>query len=79
MSVHMESQVVRPAEGSVAQLAVELLVPGVGPSVSTQHVRAFESPVTVPPTADVGLLPGVATLVGLAVNTLTKCSTGENL
>ena len=57
MPLHVQSQVVRPRESSVTQLTVEGLVARMFPLVSCQLVTSGESPATIVPAADVGLLP----------------------
>jgi hypothetical protein len=66
----MQRQVVRTRESSIAEFAMERLVPGVLALVPRQLVRAGKPPAAVLPRADVGLLPGVRAQVGLQVRGL---------
>ena len=65
MSLHVKSEMVGARESSIAQLAVERFVPRVFPLVPGQLVAPSEPPATVVPAADVRLLPGVGSQVGL--------------
>jgi len=65
--LHVERQMVGPGESSLTQLAVERFVPRVFPLVPGQLIRPGEPPAAVLPLADVGLLPGVGSQVGLEV------------
>ena len=65
MSLHVKSEMVGARESSITQLAMERFVPRVFPLVSGQLVAASEPPTTIVPAADVRLLPGVGSQVGL--------------
>ena len=61
---------VRPAEGSLTQLALERSVPCVFSLVSGEFIRPGKPPAATLPVTDVGLLPGVSAAVGLEVRGL---------
>ena len=70
VALHVEGEVVGPAEGALAQLALERFVPRVFPVVSAELVRAGELPAAVCPAAGERLLPGVGPQVRLEVGGL---------
>ena len=70
MSLHVQRQVVRPAESSLAQLALERSVARVLPLVSRQLVAAGKPPSTALPVTHVRLLSGVGPQVRLQVRGL---------
>ena len=56
---------VGPGESSITEFAMERLVPRVLALVPGQLVASSKPPTAVVPTADVRLLPGVGSQVGL--------------
>lgn len=56
VSLHVQREVVRPGESSLAQVTLEGPVSGMFPEVSRQLVRACELPAAAFPTAMVRLL-----------------------
>ena len=70
VALHVQGQVVRARESSIAEFTVEGLVPGVLALVARQLVGARKPPAAVLPLADVGLLAGVGAEVRLQVGGL---------
>ncbi len=65
MALHVQRQVVRTRESSIAEFAMERLVPGVLALMPRQLIGARKTPAAVLPRAYVGLLPGVRAQVSL--------------
>ena len=70
VALHVQRQVVAPAEGALAEVALEGAVAGVLAVVTRQLVRARELPAAALPRAGVRLFPSVSADVGLEVRAL---------